>query len=241
MGRPAAGQPQVPGRQGSDRLSRLDPQGRGREHALRQVRLQPSSPAAARTSTTRRQLLQDPPRAGRGDGEHHAAVPGRALQLQQVPRPSVRALDAGPVLPAGRVLRAGQPDRGSALQGPAHRRHRRRGSASRWSRSSTTARAARSSTSAPAPCAKPAFPYLHDDLAPTTASRREQLAHWITSQGKRLLRQELRQSPLELSARRRHHRADRRHPRRQSADQSEAARSPDRGVHQQRLQRAARS
>src|SRR5207253_1737829 len=28
---------------------------------------------------------------------------------------------------------------------------------------------------------KPAFPYLHGDLAPPTASRREQLAHWITS------------------------------------------------------------
>jgi hypothetical protein len=27
----------------------------------------------------------------------------------------------------------------------------------------------------------PAFPYLHKDLAPSTASRREQLAHWVTS------------------------------------------------------------
>ena len=49
-------------------------------------------------------ILRD---AGGDDGEHHAPVPGRALQLQQVPRPSVRALDAGPVLSDRRLLRPG--------------------------------------------------------------------------------------------------------------------------------------
>ena len=43
------------------------------------------------------------------DGEHDAAVPGRPVQLQQVPRPPVRALDPGPVLPDGRLLRPGRP------------------------------------------------------------------------------------------------------------------------------------
>ena len=51
-------------------------------------------------------ILRD---ARRRDGEHDAALPGDPLQLQQVPRPPVRALDAGPVLPDGRVLRAGRP------------------------------------------------------------------------------------------------------------------------------------
>ncbi len=39
------------------------------------------------------------------DGEHDAALPGGSVQLQQVPRPPVRALDAGPVLPDGGLFR----------------------------------------------------------------------------------------------------------------------------------------
>ena len=53
-----------------------------------------------------------------------------------------------------------------------------------------------------------------------------------------VLRQELRQPHVGLPARRRDHRADRRHPRRQPADQSRAARLADQGVHRQRLRRA---
>ncbi len=53
-----------------------------------------------------------------------------------------------------------------------------------------------------------------------------------------VFRQELRESDLELSDGRRLHRADRRHSRRQSADQSRVARSPDGRFHRQRLRRA---
>ncbi len=122
------------------------------EHAVRQVRLRDPDRAAARTCENPPaayfKMLRD---ARRGDGEHDAPVPGRPLQLQQVPRPSVRALDAGPVLPAGRVLRAGRPQAedpkykgqkigGTAVEGakPLVESHRRR------------ARPARSSTTAPA-------------------------------------------------------------------------------------------
>ena len=69
-------------------------------------------------------ILREP---GGDDGEHDAALPGGPVQLQQVPRPSVRALDAGPVLPDGRLLRAGRPEGRPGQQGPDDRRHRRRG------------------------------------------------------------------------------------------------------------------
>ena len=114
---------------------------------------------------------------------------------------------------------------------------RRRGRACRWSRSSRTRRPARSSTRAPAQVATPKFPFTHKDLAAADASRREQLAQLDHLEGEPLLRQELRQPPLELPARRRHHRAGGRHPRRQPADQPGAARPADRGVRQERLRR----
>ncbi len=80
-----------------------------------------------------------------------------------------------------RLLRPGRPQRGSAAQGPeiggtdvegaqaARRDHRRR----------QERRGA--STTAPARSRRRRSPITHNDLAPTTASRREQLAHWITS------------------------------------------------------------
>ena len=52
-----------------------------------------------------RLVLQNAAHARSADGEHDAVVPRHAVQLQQVPRPSLRALDAGPVLPPGGVLR----------------------------------------------------------------------------------------------------------------------------------------
>ena len=69
-------------------------------------------------------ILREP---GGDHGEHDAAVPGRPVQLQQVPRPPLRALDPGPVLPDGRLLRPGRPEGRPGQQGPDDRRHRRRG------------------------------------------------------------------------------------------------------------------
>ena len=97
------------------------------------------------------------------------------------------------------------------------------------------------STTAPAQVSAAAVPLRRPSTRPTRRPRRrEQLAAWITVAGQPVLRQELRQPPLGLPVRRRHHRADRRHPRRQPADQPGAARLPDRGVHQERLRRPAR-
>ena len=95
--------------------------------AVRQVR--PHDPDGQRLEPGEpgRGVLQDPPRAHRDDGEHDAALPGGPVQLQQVPRPPVRALDPGPVLPDGRVLRAGGPQARPGEQGPDDRRHRGRG------------------------------------------------------------------------------------------------------------------
>ena len=99
-----------------------------------------------------------------------------------MPRPSVRALDAGPVLPPGRVLRPGRPQGGPGLRRPEasaaraveggkplvedHLRHRR---------------AAKSRTAAPASRPRPASPISTATWPRPTASRREQLARWITS------------------------------------------------------------
>ena len=94
-----------------------------RQRPLRQVRpgdpdgqrLEPREPGGV--------VLQDPPRAGGDDGEHDATVPGRPVQLQQVPRPPLRALDPGPVLPDGRLLRPGRPEGRPGRQGADDRRH----------------------------------------------------------------------------------------------------------------------
>ena len=107
VGRPAAGQSQVPGRGGLGGLPQLDPRPDRRQRALRPVRpidpdghgIEPGEPGIG--------VLQDPPRPGVDHGEHDATVPGRPVQLQQVPRPPLRALDPGPVLPDGRILRPG--------------------------------------------------------------------------------------------------------------------------------------
>ena len=69
-------------------------------------------PDGARDAHRARQLLRQSggeflPRHARpqaDDGEDHAGLPRRPHGLRAVPRPSVRALDAEPVLPDGRVL-----------------------------------------------------------------------------------------------------------------------------------------
>ena len=128
------------GGEGATALPRVDPQGGRGEHALRPVRPQDPHRQRLEQGEPGGELLQDPARPGGDDGEHHAPLPRHALQLQQVPRPSVRALDAGSVLRARRVLRAGRrsrPIRRAARR--EDRRHRGRKGASRCSKSSTDA------------------------------------------------------------------------------------------------------
>ena len=134
----------------------------------------------------------------------------------------------------GGLLRPGRPARTTRQrQGPEDRRHGRRGRPSRWSRSSTTRASGEVTHDRTGQVAAPKFPFTCDyDRRPSRRPRREQLAALDHLEGQPVLRQELRQPPLGLPARRRHHRADRRHPRRQPADQPRAARLPDRGVHQ---------
>ena len=126
VGGPAAGEPQVPRCGRGCGVPRLDSRGARRQHALRSVRAQDPHGQRLEPGEPGGLLLQDPPRPAEHDGEHHAPVPGRAVQLQQVPRSSVRALDAGPVLPDGRLLRPGRVDAGSGRGRQEDRRHRRR-------------------------------------------------------------------------------------------------------------------
>ena len=239
VGRPAAGQSQVPGRAGRAGVPRLDPQGRRRQHALRQVRLRHPDGVAARTWTTRRPAITrccaTPDAVMENTTQLFLAVRFNCNKCHDHP---VRALDAGPVLPPGRVLRPGRPQ-------PRTRSSRARRSAappsrapSRWSRSSTTARAARSSTRAPAPIAHADVPVSRTTTWPRPRPAAARAAGPLDHvEGEPVFRQELRQPPVELPARRRHHRADRRHPRRQPADQPAAARPADQEFVDERLQR----
>ena len=182
-------------------------------------------------------VLQGPPRAGGHDGEHHAALPGRAVQLQQVPRPPLRALDPGPVLPDGRLLRPGRPEGRPGQRRADDRRHRRRGAQAalrdggRHGLGRGHPRPDQAGRRAEVPV-QVLLPEAGRERA--AAGRAGRVADL---EGQPVLRPELRQPALGLPLRRRHHRAARRHPRRQPADQPRAARLPDRGVRQERVQR----
>ena len=168
------------GKPGADRLPRLDrPAGDG-QHAVRRVLLRGADRQRLEQGASGRVVLQDSPRAGRDDGEHDAPVPRRAVQLQQVPRPSVRALDAGPVLPDGRLLRPRRVEEGRRRRRRHHRRHRRRrGQAAVRSRLRQR-RTAKSSTTAPAPS-----PSRSSRIPPTSASAKKRPAARSSPSGSR--------------------------------------------------------
>ena len=155
------------GERGRDGLPQLDPRRRSPTNT-------PYDQFAREILTASGSNLENPPAAyykilrepDDDDGEHHAAVPGRAVQLQQVPRPPVRALDAGPVLPDWpRTSRRSACKDDPAVRRPEDRRHGRRGRQAAGTRSSTTQATARSSTTGPGRSAPPKFPYprAHDD------------------------------------------------------------------------------
>ena len=84
-------------------------------------------------------------------------------------------------------------------------------------------------TTGPSRSPPPKFPFPCDVPKPAERPRRRERAGRVDHlEGQPVLRPELRQPALGLPVRRRHHRADRRHPRRQPADQPRAARLPDR-------------
>ena len=131
-------------------------------------------------------------------------------------------------------------DGGPEVQGPEDRRHRRRRRRCRWSRVIADTKAGEVKHDRTGADRHAAVPLTPTPDMPTRRSRAARAAGEVDHlEGQPVLRQELRQPPLGLPARRRHHRADRRHPRRQPADQPRAARPPDGGVHRERLRRAA--
>ena len=203
------------------------------EHALRPVRLRHPDRERLEPRQPGRQLFQGSARPRRGDGEHDAAVPGGALQLQQVPRSSVRALDAEPVLPDGRrssprSARAEDPRfKGQQIGGTAVE-----GSGAPLVEIIGDGKTGDEKNIRTGAVASPTFPYTaqrsrsgHGHAARATG----EVGHL---EGEPVFRQELRQSPVGVPARRRHHRTDRRHPRRQPADQPETARQADRRFRQ---------
>jgi WD40 repeat protein/mono/diheme cytochrome c family protein len=109
------------------KLPRLDSQGDRVEHAVRSTLPQDHHRQRIDQGEPASRVLQDPSRSRPDDGEHDAPVPGRAVQLQQVPRPSVRAMDPGPVLPDDRLLLTCRPATRSEEPRRRHWRDRRRG------------------------------------------------------------------------------------------------------------------
>ena len=133
-----------------------------------------------------------------------------------MPRPPVRAVDAGPVLPVRRVLR---PRRASSR------------ASGRARRSSTPASTAARSTHPKTGHGvdPPTCPYGDEpDVEPRPAYRQEASPTWLTSKDNPLFAKQLRQPRVELLLRPRHHRPGRRHPRQQPAGESGTARRADR-------------
>ena len=113
-------------------------------------------------------------------------------------------------------LRAGRPEGRPGQRRQADRRHGRRRRPSRCSRSCPTTPDGEIKHDRTGQVTPPKFPFprrLHGRRR--RPRRREQLAAWLTSRRQSVLRPELCQPALGLPVRRRHHRADRRHPRRQ--------------------------
>ena len=117
-----------------------------------------------------------------------------------------------------------EPHRRPEVQGPEDRRHGGRGREAARRNHRRRARAGEIKHVRTGEVARRTFPYTvnarpaADRHAPRAGREVDHLAE------QPVLRQELRQPHLELSARRRHHRTGRRHPRRQPADQPGTAR-----------------
>ena len=107
-------QQQVSGRQGRSQVPQLDTRRRREKHALRQVRARDDDRVRRRYENAPANYLRVVRDTVDRDGKRHAALPGRSLLVQQVPRSPVRAVDAEPVLSVWRVLRAGQFQAGTA-------------------------------------------------------------------------------------------------------------------------------
>ena len=98
----------------------------GSEQALRQDGARADHGARQHVPESAGQLFPLHARSQGGDGDHHAAFPGRAHGLRAVPRPSLREVDAEPVFPVDRVLRRGGHQGRAGQQRGNHLRQARR-------------------------------------------------------------------------------------------------------------------
>ena len=197
--------------------------GRG-QHALRPIRAKNPHRQRLEPRESRGELLQGAAHAGGDDGEHDAPFPRHALQLQQVPRPSLRALDAGSVLPDLRVFRAGGFEEGSGERQARRSPERRSRAPSRSTRSSYDKAEGEVKHDRTGQVTAPDFPFpakfelkQDESNAPRTTRRVDHVA------GQSILRAQLREPDVGLPHRRGLHRSARRHSRGQSAVESRAA------------------
>ena len=181
MGRYAAGESQVPRAQGAKLF---------REWIRKEVADNTPYDEFARKVITATGSNKDNPPASyyqnpshsRGhDGKHDPPFPCHALQLQQVPRPSLRALDPGQLLRNGRLLRPSGTEGGPRQREEQNRRHRRRREPSHSTKlSSEKRRRGEARTHRRSHSAQPS------PTRPTTPQRKRRpvaisLPEWITS------------------------------------------------------------
>ena len=239
MGRSAAVQRQVSGRKGSPGIAQLDSPGRRHEHAIRQIRVCRADGQRIEHREPARFVLQDSSRSGPADGEQHATFPRRAIQLQQLPRSSVRALDAKPALAAGGVSSPMSPAKTIRIMPTRKSAATTSKEPRRLAKSSTTRRpASKSAIRRRKPCKRPPSHTRIPTWTPAVARFASNLPAGPSSPKNPYFAKSYVNRPLELSDGRRLHRAGRRHPRRQSADQSRIARPHDGRFHRQRIRRA---
>ena len=163
----------------------------------------------------------------RGHGSHDPAVPGHSLQLQQVPRPPVRTVDTGPVLRDRRIFSRRSdcsPIRRARTARSADRPSR---ALSRSTKSWPTRDQGEINHERTGQVTAPEFPYPCQFPRRPDASRRQAVRRLADFGRQSVFCPQLRQPHLGIPDGRRHHPADRRHPRRESAQQSRAARFPD--------------
>ena len=241
MGRSAPGQSQVPRRQRGGGVPQLDQGGDCQEHALRSVLLpavdrlrlehgQPGGVAISRSCAIPDQAMEN---------TTHLFLAMRFNCNKCHDHPFERWTQNQYYTTAG-VFRADQPHARTPSTRAKRPKAPRCRARCRWSRSSRTEDAGRGQERADRPDAHRARSRSRIPACLTPRRRRrEQLAKWITSKDNPYFAKSYVNRVWSYLLGVGHHRAGRRHPRRQPADQSATARPADRGVHQEQLQRAS--
>jgi hypothetical protein len=240
VGRPAAGQPQVPGAGGGRRIPPLDSRASGRESAVRPVRPRDPDRQRIEPREPRRVVLQDPPRPLGHDGNTTHLFLGVRFNCNKCHDHPFERWTQDQYYQTAAFLRAVRIEADPAAGDKKIGGTAVEGAKPLYEIVSDKAdgEVIHDRTGAVTP---PEFPFDCDYQISPDAPRGA--IRWPLGSPRRttVLRPQLRQPAVGLSAGRRLDRAAGRYPRRQPADESGAAGLLDRSVHRQRFRHAARA